>query len=99
MAHMPLPNVGGVVARSPQPVPHRGHLIGFQPPHTAISGPFAQPIGLSNAVHIGILTGQQARSTGDTRSRRHIVALKVDTILGEPAAGQEMLVAPGLYLG
>ena len=64
---MPFAVVVGVVARGPEPVADRGDLTWAQPPHAGVVVAFAETVGLGDAVHFGVLTGEQRRATRHAR--------------------------------
>ena len=95
VADMPFAVVVGVVASGPEPVADRGDLTRAQPPHAGVVVEFAETVGLGDAVHFGVLAGEQRRATRNTRGRGDIVPLEAHTVVGEPGTGGQVLVAPG----
>ena len=97
VAHMPLALVVRVVAAGPEPVAQRGHLARPQPAHPAVVGHLAEAIRLGNAVHIGVLAGEQRGPARHAGQRAGVVAAERYAMLCEPCDAQTL--APSTDLG
>ena len=94
VADVPLALVVGVVAAGPEPVAERRHLALAQPAHAGVVGHLAEPVGLGDAVDVGVLAGEQRRPAGHAGERAGVVAAEGDAVLVEPAAAGQRVVAP-----
>ena len=96
---VPLAVVRGVVAGAPEPVAERRHLAGAEPAHGRVVGVLAEAVGLGDAVHVGVLAGEQRRPAGDAGERPGVVPGERDAVIGEPAPARQRPLAPGPQRG
>ena len=95
VADVPLAVVVRVVARSTEPVAERRHFALGQPAEPRVVSHLAEPVGLRDAVDIGVLAGEDRWTTGHAGQRSGVVPVEVHSIVVKPPATAEGSAPPG----